>query len=175
MVRFLLVFLTILPSLTYGQNSSNRAILNRLDDLEYDLQARDLQRRAEQQPIPIPKQAKSEMSLRQEIKTRPDKYRFIDRSGSFDFYIELPINRFNKTDISFTTIALSDEVHQEGGLKFSQVMSSTFFFCDLKKVKLTASFLISYDGKVVGRTKDTQINYDRNTKVWSKIDALYCQ
>lgn len=174
MAKLVLALLALLPSLVFGQDSSNRAILNRLDDLEYDLQARDLQRRMEQLPIPAPKQPRSEVSLRQEIKTRPDKYRFIDRSGSFDFYIELPINRFNKTDISFTTIGLSDEVHQEGGVKFSQVMSSTFFFCDLKKVSLTASFLVSYDGKIVGRTKDTRINYDRNTKVWSKIDALYC-
>lgn len=175
MIRFLVVALFVWLGVAHGQPSSNRAILNRLDDLEYDQQMRDIQRRAEQQPMPATGQVKSEISLRQEIKTRPDKYRFIDRSGSFDFYIELPINRFNKTDISFTTIGLSDEVLKEGDLRYSQIMSSTFFFCDLKKVSLTAGFLINYSGKVVGRVEDTQIKYDRNTKVWSKIDSLYCR
>ena len=159
----------------YAHSQTNREILNRLDDLEYDQQMRDIQRRAEQQPIPAPGSRIAETSLRQEVKTRPDKYRFIDRAGSFDFYISLPINRSSKTDISFTTIALSDELHVENGIKYSGFAASTFFFCDLKKVSLTAIALFSYNGKVVGGLKDDRIKYDRNTKVWSKVDTLYCQ
>lgn len=161
-------------------SQTNRDILNRLDDLDYEQQMRDIQRGAEQQIILIPAPAsavrsnKSQLNFIKEVKTYPDRYRFIERVNPFDYYIYLPIKRFPDGKIYFITVLLSDEILKVGALKYNYIVANANLDCKNKSVKISGGDAYNSTGGLVGTVQDSKISYGRNTKFWSKIDVLYC-
>lgn len=163
---------------TYSQ--SNREVLNRLDDLEYDQQMRDIQRRAEQQIILIPAPAvaigskKSELSFIKEVKTHPDRFRFIERVNPFDYYVYLPVKRWPDDKVSLMTVLLSDEVLMIGTAKYTYIVANASLDCKNKSVKISDGDAYGSNGSLVAAVQGMKISYGRSTKVWQKIDSLYC-
>lgn len=177
----LLLFTYSILTLSVSHAASNQDILNRLDDLEYDQQMRENQRRAEQQVMPIPAPSPTprsntfQLNFVKEVKTYPDRFRFIERVNPFDYYLALPVKRWPDGRLSLITILLSDEVLEVGNVKYSYIVSGATLDCKSKSVKISDGDAYSPSGSVVSSVQGRRIAYDRSTKIWSKIDSLYCQ
>jgi len=172
---FLMLVLISLSNLSFSSKLDD--IQTQLDNMEVQQQARDNERQLDKDIRDI-QQLRGVVgknnTLRYEAQHNPSKYRLIGKDGSLSLYIELPINRFSKKGISFALIALSDEVLQESGMLFSQIIASSFMFCDTKTVNFISPMYFNFDGKFVFTGPMKTIKYQQSS-AFMKIDGIYCQ
>jgi hypothetical protein len=159
--------------------------MDKLDDLEYEQDRREIDREMEKllrmrnsqrQDNQTSRQVTQIQSIRSKVVQNPQKYRLIEKNNRVSLYVELPIKRDGKL-IEIDMVGFSDEILTYENIKYSEIRTSLLIACNVHNITVILPRFYNFDGKYVGSGPEYEsiwTSSDKN-KFWVKVEKMYCK